>query len=34
MYSLLIQNGMVLDGTGAPAVRADVAVEGGRIAAV
>ena len=33
-WSLLIQNGLVIDGSGAPAVRADVAVEGGRVAAV
>ena len=31
---LIIRNGEVIDGTGAPARRADVAVEGGRIAAV
>ena len=28
---LLIKNGMVLDGTGKPAVRADLAVQGDRI---
>src|SRR5437870_11606730 len=33
-WSLLIRNGMVIDGTGAPVERADVAVEGERIAAV
>ena len=34
MYSLLIQNGTVVDGTGRPAFRADVAIEGGKIAAL
>src|SRR3954452_18010731 len=33
-WSLLIRNGMVLDGSGSDAIRADVAVEGDRIAAV
>ena len=33
-YDTLIRNGQVIDGTGAPARRADVAVAGGRIAAV
>jgi N-acyl-D-amino-acid deacylase len=33
-WSLLIRDGTVLDGTGAPARRADVAVEGDRIAAI
>ena len=31
---LVIRNGTVVDGTGAPARRADVAIEGGRIVAV
>ena len=31
MYDLLIRNVRVLDGTGAPWYRADVAVENGRI---
>ena len=34
MYDLLIRNVRVLDGTGAPWYRADVAVENGRIVAV
>jgi N-acyl-D-amino-acid deacylase len=33
-WSLLVKNGVVIDGSGAPRVRADVAVEGDRIAAV
>ena len=32
MYDLLIQNGLVIDGTGKPAFPADVAVSGDRIA--
>jgi len=33
-YDLVIKNGLVIDGTGTPARRADVAVAGGRIAAI
>jgi N-acyl-D-amino-acid deacylase len=33
-YDLVLKNGRVLDGTGAPAIDADVAIAGGRIAAV
>lgn len=33
-YDLLIRNGLVVDGTGAPGRQADVAIEGGRIASV
>jgi N-acyl-D-aspartate/D-glutamate deacylase len=34
MADLVIRGGTVIDGTGAPGVRADVAIEGGRIAAI
>ena len=34
MYDLLIKNGIVVDGTGAPRFKADVAVEGGLIAKI
>ena len=34
MYDYLIQNAMILDGSGAPAVAGDVAISGGSIAAV
>jgi N-acyl-D-aspartate/D-glutamate deacylase len=34
MADLVIRGGSVVDGTGAPAQRADVAIEGGRIAAI
>src|SRR3984957_15226666 len=34
MYDLIIKNGLVVDGTGAPAFLADVAVSGGRIVEV
>ncbi len=33
-FDLLIKNGMVVDGTGAPARRADVAITGGKIAEI
>lgn len=33
-YDIVIRNGRVIDGTGAPAVRADVAVSGGRVVLV
>lgn len=33
-HDLIIRNGMVVDGTGAPAVRGDVAVDGDRITAI
>lgn len=34
MYDLIIRNARVVDGTGAPWYRADVAIEGGKIAAI
>src|SRR5688500_19096597 len=34
MYDLVIRNGTVVDGTGLPKYRADVAVSGDRIAAI
>ena len=34
MYDLVIRNGTVVDGTGLPSYRADVAVSGNRIAAI
>jgi len=34
MYDLLIKNGEILDGTGAPALRADIAVKDGKIAKI
>jgi N-acyl-D-aspartate/D-glutamate deacylase len=34
MADLVIRGGTVIDGTGAPGVRADLAIEGGRIAAI
>jgi len=33
-YDLVIKNGMLVDGTGAPARRADVAITGGKIAEI
>src|SRR5262249_36941022 len=33
-WSLLVRNGLVIDGSGAPRYQADVAVEGDRIAAI
>ena len=33
-YDLIIRNGTVIDGTGAPPRRADLAVDGGRIAEI
>ena len=34
MYDLIIRNGHVIDGSGAPWVNADVAIRGDRIVAV
>ncbi|MDX1734879.1 MAG: amidohydrolase family protein [Halioglobus sp.] len=34
MYDIVIRNGTVIDGSGAPGTRADVAISGGKIAAV
>src|SRR5689334_20282776 len=34
MYDLIIRNGVVIDGSGQPGYRADVAVQDGRIAAI
>jgi N-acyl-D-glutamate deacylase len=34
MFDVVIEGGLVFDGTGAPGVRADVALAGGRVAAV
>ena len=33
-YDLLIKNGMVVDGSGKPRFHADLAVQGGKIAAI
>ena len=33
-HDLIIRNGMVIDGTGVDAIRADVAVDGDRISAI
>ncbi|HEX5377324.1 MAG TPA: amidohydrolase family protein, partial [Phenylobacterium sp.] len=34
MYDIVIRNGLVVDGEGEPGIRADVAVQDGRIVAV
>ena len=34
MYDLLFKDGLLIDGTGAPAFRADIALQQGRIAAI
>jgi N-acyl-D-aspartate/D-glutamate deacylase len=34
MYDILIKNGTVIDGTGAPGFAADVAIREGKIAAI
>ena len=34
MYDLIIRNGMVVDGTRAPAYQADVCIQNGRIAEI
>ena len=34
MYDLIIKNGMIIDGTGSPFFRADVAIQGGKIARI
>ena len=34
MYEIIIRNGNVIDGTGKPAFRADIAIDGGRIMAI
>ena len=34
MYDLIIRNGAIIDGTGAPARPGDIAVKDGRIAAI
>ena len=34
MYDLLIRNGTVIDGSGQPGYRADIVIQGGRIAAI
>ena len=34
IYDLIVRNGRILDGTGNPWFRADVAIKGGRIAAI
>ena len=34
MFDLVVRNGMVVDGTGAPARRADIGISDGRIAEI
>ena len=34
MYDLLFKSGLLIDGSGAPAFRADIALQEGRIAAI
>ena len=34
MYDIIIQNAVIIDGTGLPAYRADIAIKGDRIAAI
>ena len=34
MFDLLLKNGLVVDGSGSPAVKADIGINGGKITAV